>query len=122
MTTDELELTKLDLHILTILNDDPLWKQRVYETLQNHGHADTAMSVQTVGRHIDALQEHGYLDLEIICPEDTRRNLLPAFTTTEQGRTALDQYKVCDGCGELVAADDHVHHLESADAYFATVS
>lgn len=120
MASNELELTKLDLHILTVLNHQSLWKKRVYETLHDHNLEDTAMSIQTIGRHIDALHSHGYLELHVISPEDTHRNLIPAFTTTEKGRNALNQYRICDSCGELVAADDHVHRLESADAYFST--
>ena len=122
MTTDELELDKLDLHILTLLIDRSLWKKRVYEILQEHDHAETAASIQTVGRHINTLRDHGYLELQIISPEDTHRNLIAAYTTTDKGRTALDEYRICDGCGELVAADDHVHRLEEADAYFSAVS
>ena len=122
MTTDNLELDKLDLHILTLLTGQSLWKKRVYETLQEHGHAETAVSVQTVGRHINTLRDHGYLELQVLSPEDTRRNLIAAYTTTERGEAALDEYRICDGCGELVAADDHVHRLEEADAYFSAVS
>lgn len=119
MATNKLELDKLDLHILTLLTDQPLWKKRVYETLQEHDHTETAASIQTVGRHINTLRDYGYLELQVLSPEDTRRNLIAAYTTTEKGETALDEYQICDGCGELVAADDHVHRLESADAYFS---
>lgn len=119
MTTDELELSKLDLHILTLLTDRSLWKKRVYEILQEHDHAETAVSIQTVGRHINTLRDHGYLELQVRSPEDICRNMIPAFTTTEKGEAVLDKYRICDGCGELVAADDHVHRLEAADAYFS---
>lgn len=113
------ELTKLDLHILTILTDEVLWKQKLTDAINENGPDDTTSSVQTVSRHVDTLRKHGLLDTQIVNPDGIRRTIILAYTTTTKGDAALEEYQVCKNCGELVAATDHVHCPESPDSYFS---
>lgn len=117
MQTDGFELDKLDLHILTILAKQPLWKQKLYDIL--HDRADTSVSLQTVGRRIETLRDHDYVNPRILDPDDTPRKLILAFTPSDKARTALTEHRICHDCGTLLAPSDHVHQLESATAYFA---
>jgi len=122
MTADSPNLSKTDLHILVILADQTLWKKRIHKTLQEHGTDDTAVSVQTVGRYVDRLRENDLLDIRLVNPDNVSRSVIAAYTTTEKGDRALNRYRVCEGCGELVGAEDHTHCLTEAGAYFSAPS
>lgn len=115
----KLELDKIDLHILTVLQDEPLWKQGAAERLQDIGHHSTAASIQTIGRRITCLADHGLLEPCIISPDELERNLITAYRTTEHGCTALDDYYICRGCEVVKTADTHVHKLQPAGEFFA---
>lgn len=119
MPSDEQPLDKTDLHILALLTQHTVWKQRVHDLLHAADHPDTAVSVQTVGRRISRLRDRGYVDTEIIQPDGIRRGLIAAYTTTDDGAAALAQYRICPDCGELMQPDDHTHQPLSADQYFS---
>lgn len=103
----------LDLQILVILRDAPLWKQQVANQI------DT-VSVQTVCRRVDTLRDNGLLESCIISPDDIKRDLIIAFTTTEQGCAALQTHLVCTDpdCDDLKRPTEHVHEYVPAQEYF----
>lgn len=104
----------LDLQILAILRDDPLWKQRVADCISGWNRT-------TVFRRIDRLHDNDLLQSRIITggPDDPRE-LYIAFETTDNGRTALQTYLICTDpdCDDLKPATAHVHEHVSADQYF----
>lgn len=106
-------LTIIDLQILAELRDDPLWKKRIAHQIDN-------VSIQTIGRRVDALRDKGLLDSCIIAPDDIKRDLIIAFETTEQGRAALQTHLVCSDpdCENLKRPDEHVHDHVPAGDYF----
>lgn len=70
----------------------PLWKKRVYDYIM--GHIDrfpgvTSVSQQTVGRHVDKMQDAGYLETDIVSPDELNRDLVIGYTITDQGVDAL---------------------------------
>ncbi len=69
--------------------DRPLWKNRIHDR-QSERFTDP-VSVQTIGRRVDRLQEHGYLDSCITSPEEIKRDLIIAFKLSEDGKDALRQ-------------------------------
>lgn len=103
----------LDLQILAILRDDPLWKKRIAHQINN-------VSVQTIGRRVDALHDKGLLESCIIAPDDIKRDLIIAFETTETGRAALQTHLVCSDsdCDDLKRPGEHVHDYVPAGDYF----
>lgn len=113
-----------DLRILFLLQDadGPLWKNKIHEKLDDlttaADAADTA-SVQTVGRRVDQLNDNGYLDNQIVSPEELKRDLIIGFEPTEKGVDALDDIEVCEGCESVAGEDDHQCSWVGLDEYFS---
>lgn len=89
-------IDNIDFAIMTLINnaDRPLWKNRIHERLHNRQEQlpiTNGVSVQTIGRRVDALQEAGHLETVIASPDDLKRDLIIAFTLTDDGTTALHQ-------------------------------
>lgn len=121
VTTQEYQLDRVDLALLTLLADDPLWKSEAHAQLLTLDRVDT-VSVQTVGRRIDRLHQEDYLATKIVTPEDLDRDLMIAFQTTAEGRTMFEggNVELCntDGCGQLRQVGDHRHEWVSPKEYF----
>jgi predicted ArsR family transcriptional regulator len=86
--------TKRRLEILAVVTDDPLWKTRLGERFD--------VSVQTVGRDVDALHADGLLTSTIVTPFDAAHDQYIAYETTSAGEEALAAYRVCKRCGDVV--------------------
>jgi len=86
--------TKRRLDILTVLTEDALWKAELGERFD--------VSVQTVGRDVDALHADGLLASTIVTPFDASHDQYIAYETTSAGEEALAAYRVCDHCGDVV--------------------
>lgn len=105
------DMTRRRLKILAILSDGPLWKQRLGERF--------AASVQTLGRDVDALHADGLLETTLVSAADANRSMLIGFATTDDGRNALDDYRVWADCGDVVdARSGCVHEYVPVDAAF----
>lgn len=52
---------------------------------------DTSISAQTTGRHIDALEEAGYLGSMVTSSENVNRHLIIGYELTEDGERILDE-------------------------------
>lgn len=111
-------LDKLDLYILTLLSEQPLWKKRVHTMLTEHGPHDLHPSLQTIGRRIDALRDKELVETQVVQPDDTPRQVVIAFKTLEYGRETVDQYAVCSTCDEVVPPWKHTHSLTAVTHYF----
>ncbi|WP_226005943.1 Lrp/AsnC family transcriptional regulator [Natrinema salinisoli] len=113
-STQVRKLDELDLEILAILTQNPLWKTALHNTLGKK-------SIQTIGRRVNDLQDDGLLVSCILSPDTLNRDLVIGYKTTEQGRTALEQHHVCEApdCDEIVVdGEDHVHEFASGVEYF----
>ena len=88
------QMRKRRLRILHLLTGQPLWKTKVGE------HFD--VSVQTIGRDIDALHRDGLLTYTLTDAEDTSRTHLISYETTATGTDVLEQYRLCTDCGDVV--------------------
>ena len=109
------ELDLLDLRILHLLTDNPLWKTKIYRTLDTH-------SVQTIGRRVDRLQNNGLLDTCILTPEEIKRELIIGYKTSDSGQRLLTEYQICEteDCGKLIHnGEDHIHQFISVADYFS---
>lgn len=117
----DLKLDLTNYRILYILYDEPLWKNEIHERLQRH-EAET-VSVQTVGRRVDQLQDAGLVNAKMVSPESIQRDLIIAFETTDLGVAALQEAHVCtQGECRLLAGPDeapHVHDFTRADRFIA---
>ena len=122
MVTEQHSLDFLDLHILTLLCEKPLWKKAVHTRLEASEFDGTNVANQTVARRINHLHEEGFLESTLINPPNQDRSIMVAFRTTAKGRKALTQFEICEDCGELVTEEDHVHAFTAADAYFETAT
>lgn len=87
-------MTERRLRVLSLLTEKTLWKKRVSEKLGE--------SPQTIGRDVHALQADGLLAPEFVSPGDVNRHHIIAFRTTSEGKSVLDDYRVCENCGEVV--------------------
>lgn len=108
VTTSESQLTQLDaidLELLCLLADEPLWKTKAHERLGKR-------SIQTIGRRINKLQDHGLLTTHILAPDDLNRDLIIAFTTNDAGTALLDE-EICQTCHVPRASLDHQHRFDS---------
>ncbi|NUB91086.1 hypothetical protein HT576_08640 [Haloterrigena sp. SYSU A121-1] len=115
-STQVRKLDALDLEILAVLTNNPLWKQKLYETLGKK-------SIQTIGRRVNDLQDGDLLASCILSPNSLNRDLVIGYKTTDRGRTALEQHHICQaaGCGKIVVdGEDHVHEFTTAADYFDT--
>lgn len=79
----------VDFSIMKIIRDSrsPLWKKEIHRKLTDGGGLPNVqeVSVQTVGRRVDALHEDGHLESCIISPNEINRDLIIAFKITDQG-------------------------------------
>ncbi len=96
MTDNPHDIDNIDFAIMTLINnaDRPLWKNRIHERLHNRQDRlpiTKGVSVQTVGRRVDALQEDGYMETVIASPDDLKRDLIIAFKLTDDGKTVLHE-------------------------------
>lgn len=85
-----------DFSILDCINrqDRPLWKNKIHQHIVENEDSyplDGGVSVQTVGRRVDRLNEEGYLENAIISPNELKRDLIIAFKLTEKGLDALKE-------------------------------
>lgn len=84
----------IDYAILKCLKDagESFWKKRIYQELEARKKtlplADD-ISLQTVGRRVDALNEDGYLENTIVSPQDVPRDLIIGYLLTEKGENVL---------------------------------
>lgn len=95
-TEKDIDIDNIDLAIMTLINnaDRPLWKNRIHERLHDDRDAlpiTTGVSVQTVGRRVDTLQDKEHLETVIASPDDLKRDLIIAFKLTDQGQDILTQ-------------------------------
>lgn len=91
-----MKIDETDFAILKSVKDldRPLWKNKIHERItENYDRLPLidSVSVQTVGRRVDALTEEEYLESVIISPEEIKRDLIIAFKLTEQGVEAVEQ-------------------------------
>ncbi len=118
------DIDRIDLTLLMALDEAgrPLWKKSVHRCLQELSGIPAELSeisVQTVGRRVDALHEGGYLAPNIVTPEDINRDLIIAYEPTADGREALAQKRE-EILREHVSTPKPVHApAESESAYVA---
>lgn len=116
-------------HILKIVQQyGPIWKNKVYKKLKDDfgekhvlGRGNTMASVQTVGRHIDEMQDQGFIEPCVTEPDELKRDLILAFTITDKGEQALKRALICpgDGCNRMATRADkpHEHNFISFEDY-----
>lgn len=112
------QLDMLSLYILHLLTEEPLWQQRIYESLPADGPDILHASLQTVGRRIESLHDSGYLETCVTEAEPVNRNLLIAYRTTETGTDVLQQHDICTDCDQVHPAWEHRHDLVDIGTYF----
>lgn len=83
-----------DFMILKCITDanQPLWKNKIHQYLtgsENNLQLTDSISVQTVGRRVDRLNDNDYLENAIVSPDELKRDLIIAFKTTEKGEQAI---------------------------------
>lgn len=88
-------IDNIDYAILKCLHDADAsyWKKRVHQEISDREEflpAVDSVSLQTVGRHIDALNKEGYLENTIVSPQDVPRDLIIGYRTTEKGENMLE--------------------------------
>lgn len=113
-TNRNTSINLLDLQILAILRDDPLWKKQVATQIDNWGRT-------TINRRIDRLHDTDLLQSKIITGDpDEPCDLYIAFETTDAGCDALQTHLVCTepGCDDLKPPTAHVHEYVPAQEYF----
>jgi len=105
-TTDSLNGTnqqrKRRLELLAHLTDTTLWKKRIA--------TDFDVSVQTIGRDVDALHRDGLLTYTLVEPDTSTHTHLVGYTTTDTGDNVLSEYRICQRCGEVVHVDRDCLH------------
>lgn len=114
-TTDSLNGTsqqrKRRLEILAHLTEQTLWKKRIA--------TDFEVSVQTIGRDVDALHRDGLLTYTLVEPDTSTRTHLVGYTTTDTGGHVLEEYRICRDCGEVVHVDrDCLHSYTPLTTYY----
>lgn len=89
------ELDAVDYGILTCVEEEEqVWKKRVHELISERQDVLPEMknvSIQTVGRRINNLQEKGLLESCILSPENLNRDLIIGYTVTEDGQLAMHE-------------------------------
>lgn len=87
------DIDNTEYAILTTIKDadKPLWKKQIYDSLHRRGDAipGSDVSLQTVGRRVDTLMEKDCLENVISSPDALDRDLIIAFTLTEEGKNAV---------------------------------
>lgn len=116
------EIDAVDFSILTCIGTEegPLWKNKIHECIE--ARADELpipepVSVQTVGRRVDRLNQDGYLDNAIVSPESLKRDLIIAFDLTEKGETAIRSMRTTllrDAARREIFAAERVEGLSKA--------
>lgn len=91
-----MEFDNLDYAILKAVHDaeTPQWKTAVHDYLDTHEARlpiTNNVSAQTIGRRVDRLMYEGYLENNIISPEELNRELIIAYEPTEKGRAAIEE-------------------------------
>lgn len=86
-------IDEVDYAILSCVGEyDAVWKKRVHDLVSDRcpefPHMD-AVSVQTVGRRINKLQENGLLESCILSPDELNRDLIIGYNLTEDGERAV---------------------------------
>ena len=107
--TDEPD--RLDLYILHTLCDEPSYKSKIGDAVE--------LSIQSVGRRVEILDAKGYVTSVEPRPFDDPLSVSTCYETTAAGKTVIEDHRICTGCGETVAADDHEHTVVPATEYFA---
>ncbi len=93
--SDVTDLDMLDYALLKVMADEgkPLWKKRVHEHItERYGdfpQTTPNVSVQTIGRRVDRLASKGLAENLIIEPDNLNRNMVIAYTLTDDGEDAL---------------------------------
>lgn len=91
----EYRIDAVDYGILKCIEDhDNAWKKRVHNLLPQYNDTIpglTSISVQTVGRRINSLQEHGLVESCILSPDDINRDLIIGYAITEKGTRAVQR-------------------------------
>lgn len=85
---------KRRLEILGLLTDHTLWKKRISQ------HFD--VSVQTIGRDVDALHDDGLLTYTLMDADNAARAHYIGYTTTDTGDDIVSRYRICRECGDVV--------------------
>ncbi len=96
------EMQKRRLEILKTLTNQTLWKKKAAEEFE--------VSVQTVGRDVDALHKDGLLEYTLTEAEGPNRNHYVGYYTTDKGRTALENYSICKNCGDVIDPSKECPH------------
>ncbi len=83
----------VDYGILKCITDhDKVWKKRVHNLVMEHQEKLPHMgdvSVQTIGRRINRMQEDELLESCILSPDDLNRDLIIGYTVTATGAEAI---------------------------------
>lgn len=94
MSTDH-TIDSTDYAILTAIKHSSrsLWKNKIHEhiTEKTDLPLTKSVSVQTVGRRVDNLQEQGYLENVIASPDELKRDLIIAFKLTNEGEAVRSE-------------------------------
>ncbi|MDY6765741.1 MAG: hypothetical protein SVW77_00070 [Candidatus Nanohaloarchaea archaeon] len=91
-----MELDRLDLAILRTVRDaeTPLWKKHIYRTIRGRETLPESVadiSVQTLGRRVDALNDADLLVPRIVEPADLNRDLIIAYRLGPDGSAAIEE-------------------------------
>lgn len=107
--SDDTRIDDVDFVILRCLqkHDSPLWKNKIHECQSEL--LNERVSVQTIGRRVDRLQNEGLLESCIISPDEIKRDLIIAFKLTEDGTAAIQDKRrevLLEAVKDDVFADD----------------
>lgn len=91
-----MELDKMDYALLTCLEEAEtgLWKKELHAELERRATefpGNVTRSIQTVGRRVEKLHEAAYIESCIVRPDNIPRELIIAYTTTEEGLEAVQE-------------------------------
>lgn len=91
-----MEIDNTDYAILKAIHDQdrPLWKNKIHQYIADNERRfplSQGVSVQTVGRRVDDLNNEEYLENAIISPDELQRDLIIAFKLQDKGREVLEQ-------------------------------
>lgn len=117
----DIDLDIIDLKILHLLCETPLWKKQIHDQFNEDPPTDPR-SLQTIGRRVDTLHEHALLESTVVKGDpDGLRDLCIAFETTKNGQTILHYYLGCakEDCAAITTKADHVHEFVPAEELFA---
>jgi DNA-binding PadR family transcriptional regulator len=100
---------QVDLQILSVVNetDDPWWKKLISEQIDD-------VSVQSIGRRVDSLQEEGYLKRVFLDLDEGPGRASIGYRISDDGQALLQSAEVCTKCEKLRRDVDHVHEFVPA--------